>query len=83
MSDEFEKELKFIRKNAFGVHNHPLKRIAVDEDICKRLAERFDCETGGECSEVRFVQQVLLEIYNDIEVEKAEKRLNDLKNTSY
>ena len=80
---DVEKELERIRKVRDAKHfprkPHYLEMLALDEDSCRKLAEYFDVETGGECSPTGYVQQALLEIRQDQKVERAERKLEAVK----
>ncbi len=56
------------------------ERALIDEDFCHRLAQYFDVETGGECSQARYVQQAICEIMQERSIEAAERRLEYAKN---
>lgn len=73
---DIDKELERIFINY--KYSTPIEKLAVDDKSCKKLAEYFDVETGGECSPTRYVQQVLLEIALDKRIDQAEYILSRL-----
>lgn len=53
-----------------------LAKIATNEQICEKLAEYFDADTGGECSPTRCIQQILLEIHDDIRIQSHKNMIS-------
>ena len=78
MDIEYELE-RLSKPSVTGFARLPLQQLAINEDACLRLAEYFDCETGGEVSPTRYVQQVLLEVQQQLLIDNAERRLERIK----
>ena len=77
---DVDKELKNIERLASGqslfkIRPNKLQSIAINENVCREIAKYFDVEVGGECSPVRYVQQVMLEIDHDMKIAAAERAL--------
>lgn len=83
-SETIDEELDRLSvPSVFKVPRTALQQLAIDETACAKIAEYFDCETGGECSKVRYVQQVLLEVNREIRIERHEAWLSRDKSGSF
>lgn len=72
-----EQRIEAIENRHSGVFRGHDSLIA-DVDFCKKLAEYFDIETGGECSPERYVQQAILAIKDEKAIAYHKARLKQL-----